>query len=103
VPDIQRGKIEGAGLGGYFDSITISGEVGVGKPDARIFETALDALAVHPGTALMVGNSLKRDIAGAQGAGVRAIWLDRSGTAQCEDVTPYARITSLGELMEEAG
>jgi putative hydrolase of the HAD superfamily len=51
----------------------------------------------------MIGNSLKRDIAGAQRAGVRAIWLDRSGTAQSKDVKPYARITSLGELMEEVG
>ena len=44
----------------------------------------------------MIGNNLEKDIAGAQAAGIRAIWIDREGREQappnCE------RITSLSEL-----
>ena len=101
APDIQHEKVQGASLCEYFESVTVSGEVGVGKPDPRIFETALDNLAVHAEMAVMVGNSLKRDVAGAQRAGLRAIWLDRSGTTSNEDVKPYARITSLSDLLKE--
>ncbi len=66
VSDLQREKVQGANLAHYFDSITVSGEVGAGKPDPVMFTQALDSLAARPETALMVGNSLRRDIAAAQ-------------------------------------
>jgi putative hydrolase of the HAD superfamily len=100
VPDIQREKIEGAKLIHHFESITISGEVGIGKPDAQIFEAAMDALKVPAGAALMVGNSLKRDIAGAQRAGLRAIWVNRPGFEPRDDIAPDIEIKNLLELLE---
>ncbi len=96
--DLQREKIEGSGLGRYFDSITISGDIGVGKPDPQIFEAALDSLGASPETAVMVGNSLERDIAAAQAVGIRAIWLNRSGAPCRGDVKPFAEIKSLADL-----
>jgi putative hydrolase of the HAD superfamily len=101
VPDLQREKLEGADLTRYFDSITISGDIGAGKPDPRIFEVAMEQLATRPETALMVGNSLKRDIAGAQRAGLRAVWVNRSGVACREDITPHAEVRNLSDLLED--
>ena len=98
APDLQREKIQGSGLALYFDSITISGEIGVGKPDPRIFRAALDALEVGPDPTVMVGNSLKRDIAGAQRVGMRAIWLNRSVAACRSDMVPHAETANLSEL-----
>ncbi|NQU06993.1 MAG: HAD family hydrolase, partial [Candidatus Abyssubacteria bacterium] len=46
APDLQREKIRGSRLAHYFGSITISGEMGAGKPDPAIFEAALDSLGV---------------------------------------------------------
>jgi putative hydrolase of the HAD superfamily len=96
--DLQREKIEGSGLARYFDSITISGEVGVGKPDAKIFSTALASLHADPGTTMMVGNSLKSDIAAAQAIGLRAIWFNRTGADPPEEIQPDAEIADLSEL-----
>jgi len=65
TPDLQREKIQGANLAQFFDTILISGEVGTGKPNYRIFELALEALGALPSETVMVGDSLTRDILGA--------------------------------------
>lgn len=101
--DLQREKIEGSGLDRYFDSITISGDVGVGKPDSKIFQAALDGLDVQAENMIMVGNSLKRDIAGAQQAGIRAIWINRSGAPCREDIRPDGEMATLASLPDLLG
>ena len=98
APDLQREKLEASGLGGYFESVVISGEVGIGKPEPGIFLLALERLGVSPQAAVMVGDSLARDIQGAQRAGIRAVWLNREGAALLEGVRPDAMVRGLGEL-----
>lgn len=100
APDLQREKIQRANLAQYFDEILISGEVGVGKPDCRIFTLALEALATSPSEAVMVGDSLARDICGAHHAGLKGIWVNRSGSDAASQVTPDIQITSLSQMFE---
>lgn len=100
APDVQREKLAGTALAAHFAAIVISVEVGVGKPDPRIFQAALDALGVASTDAVMVGDSLERDVAGARRAGLRSIWIDRSGTALAGPFAPEARIRSLRELRD---
>lgn len=62
-----------------FDVFAISEEVGVEKPDPRIFIHALDQLAIcraDYGRVVMVGNNLARDIKGANALGLISVWLD---------------------------
>lgn len=97
--DMQRTKIAGSRLEPYFKTIVISGEVGIGKPDPQIFRLALAPLAARPAEAVMVGDSLFRDIHGAQQAGIKAIWINRCGGNESQAaITPDARITSLAQL-----
>lgn len=77
VPDLQREKLFGTGLGEVFDLTLVSGEVGLGKPDPRLFRMALCAFGVGPEEAVMVGDNPERDIKGALSAGIRAVWVDR--------------------------
>jgi phosphoserine phosphatase len=98
APDLQREKLDGSGLAPYFDTIVVSGEVGIGKPDPQIFDLALDRLSTRSKDAVMVGNSLRSDIGGAQGAGIKGIWLNRSGKSIDRDIAPDAQITGLDEL-----
>ena len=98
APDLQREKIQGAKLAQYFDAILISGEVGIGKPEPRIFMLALEAVAASPSETVMVGDSLARDILGAQHVGLKGIWLNRSGRDATNEITPDAHITSLSQL-----
>ena len=64
------------GLLNYFKlpHIAISGDMGVRKPNPRIFEHVLQALQVTPWETAMVGDSLSADIVGAQSLGIRAVW-----------------------------
>jgi putative hydrolase of the HAD superfamily len=62
-----------------FDAVVDSAVVGITKPDARIFQIALDRLAVSPAETIMVGDSPSADVAGAHAAGLRAALIDPHG------------------------
>ena len=74
--------IEELGLDPYFAAIVASHDQRVrsAKPDAAIFEYALNAVGVSADEAVHVGDSFEADIVGAHSAGIRAILLDREGT-----------------------
>ena len=69
--DSQRGRLAAAGWSERFDPLLISEEVGVAKPDLRIFEMALEQLKVAAGDVLYVGDSLSHDGKGCRRAGIR--------------------------------
>ncbi|MFH1469749.1 MAG: HAD-IA family hydrolase [Pseudomonadota bacterium] len=80
-----RAIVEGLGLDALVDTVVISAEVGIEKPDPRIFHLACDRLGVAPAEAVHVGDSLGSDVRGARGAGLTA-W--RYG----HDVADFAEI-----------
>jgi putative hydrolase of the HAD superfamily len=99
APDVQREKLAGTTLAPRFGAIVISAELGVAKPDPRIFQHALRAVGAHANDSVMIGDSLSRDVAGARGAGLRSIWIDRGSVPPTpEDVVPDARVTALSQI-----
>ncbi len=87
--DLQRDKFNALGVGKLVDAVVISGEHGAAKPDPAIFQLALDELRVDPEDAWCVGDSLATDVAGANRAGITAIWLNRPGhEVASSDVPP---------------
>jgi putative hydrolase of the HAD superfamily len=102
APDLQREKIEHCHLAHYFDAIVVSGELGIGKPDPAVFTAILNDLVVSPQTAVMVGDSLRRDILGASRSGLKALWINREGIACDRQYAPliHAQIADLRELYQ---
>jgi len=84
-PDIQRLKIEQLGIGPLLSAVVISGETGIGKPDPAAYGRALEILGVAPEHAVMVGDSWQRDVEGALGAGMRAVWISHGHPAPASD------------------
>lgn len=74
-----------------------SSEHGYMKPHRSIFEAALRGLGVDAAEAMMVGDSLSHDVAGARALGMRAVLLDRSGEQRTRR-DGVAVIRSLHEL-----
>ncbi|WP_340686934.1 HAD family hydrolase [Amycolatopsis coloradensis] len=74
------GSFSEAGLAGLVDAFVLSCDLGLEKPDPRLFETACQKLGVQPADALMVGDDPVRD-GGAAAAGVPVYLLprDRAG------------------------
>ena len=97
APDLQRLKLETSGLASYFDEVLVSGDIGFGKPSPHYFEHALRLAQARSEETLMVGDSLERDIGGAQESGIRGIWVNRKGRKPGE-ILPFAEIKNLLEL-----
>lgn len=93
---LQRGKLATAGLDG-FDAVLVSGEVGHRKPQREIFELALARLGVAAAEALHVGDNQVADVAGARGAGLVAVWINRTGAAAASE--PHHVVTDLREML----
>ena len=74
--DFQRRKIDTMGLTPLFDVIVLSGEVGVHKPDRRVFDHATRYLGVANEDCIFVGDNPDGDIVGARNAGMEAVWID---------------------------
>lgn len=70
---IQARKIEALGLSSLIQHYVSSEEVGIEKPSAKIFSTALAKLGITPSQALMIGDDPTKDIRGAEALGIRAI------------------------------
>lgn len=99
----QQIKIDRIGLGPWLDDIIASAEVGITKPDPRIFLLGCSRLGVEPGDAVYVGDRLHTDAIGATHAGLLGVWIDRLGTATEDELAGAAAegvpvIRSLSEL-----
>lgn len=99
--ELQQGKIAAHGLAERFDCILISGKLGYGKPDERIFRLALARLQVTPRETWMVGDNLEWDVAAAQRLGIVGIWVDAigQGLPPSGTVRPDRIIRSLTEIL----
>lgn len=106
-PGTYRNVLSQHGLYDLFEAFAISEEVGVEKPDARMFVHALEQLGIEPedyGRTIMVGNHLERDIKGANALGMISVWIDwaprRSKTPRDESEVPQYTINMPVELIE---
>lgn len=80
--DQQRQKLDQTGIARYFNSVIVSGDVGVAKPGRQIFERSAEELGLQPDELLFIGDNPENDVQGALQAGWQAIWLNRTGSEQ---------------------
>jgi beta-phosphoglucomutase len=80
---------------GFFDPIIVSAEVGIAKPDRRIFDLLAEKVNLPRHRLLYVGDHIGDDIEGAQSAGLDAVLIDRRNH---HPDAPCPRISSLTEL-----
>jgi len=97
-PTSQNTKIASLGLGDLVDGIGVSDDLGVEKPDRRIFELT----SAQCGVALdgwMVGDSADTDIAGGRAAGLRTVWLDHGRVWERPDFAPDAVVATIDDAV----
>jgi phosphoserine phosphatase len=100
---LQREKLAASGLGDFFHSVVVSADLGTAKPDAAVFRHALDQLGVEGGDAVMVGDSIAKDIDGALATGLGAVWVNRNGHSAPADRADVVEISTLSDLPEVLG
>ena len=93
--EVQKKKLKGSNIYGYFDKVVNSEMAGVKKPNPRIFEVALEMAAVNPAKAMMIGDNIEADILGAQAVGLHTLHYN----AHNDPVHDYCEmIHDLGEI-----
>lgn len=95
----QVEKLRHLKLGHLIDELVTSEETGFIKPDPGIFRVALERIGCCAEEAVMVGDSWKSDVLGARQAGIRAIWLNRTGIA-CPDPELARELLAFEPLVE---
>lgn len=70
----QRENLNALGIADYFDTILISEEVGLRKPDPQIFQMGLDNLSISAEESIFVGDHPENDIMAARDAGMLGLW-----------------------------
>jgi len=76
IASVQRKRFAASPITRYFQAVVISEEVGVAKPDPRIFEPALRTFGVEAEDVLFVGDSVTSDMAAARNAGMDFAWFN---------------------------
>lgn len=100
-PDTQAKKLDEIGVADAFEVVIHAGYDAPAKPDPEPFYRALSALDTTPESAVHVGNSLPSDVAGAQAAGLKAVWLSDGTNLRAEpDHVPEYTLDSLSDLNE---
>lgn len=106
LPDVQYRKLEAMNLQQVLSCIVLSEEIGIRKPDPRIFHHAARLLQLQPSECLYVGDSYASDVVGAKTSGMLACWLKRG-----QSVIPDERakadfvissLEQLGEILRES-
>ena len=86
-----------AGLLDHVTAVVTSARAGAAKPDARIFEQALELADVTAADAVHVGDSVENDVEGARALGIRAVLVARHGPPPdgVEAVSSLAQLPAL--------
>jgi 2-haloacid dehalogenase len=75
LADVQRPRLASSPLQPYFETITISDEIGVAKPDPAIFDVAFGQMGNPEKTAvLIIGDSLSSDMQGGLNYSIDTCW-----------------------------
>ena len=101
IKEVQHSRIENSAIAKYIDKIIISDEVGVNKPDKRIFEYAMNYFEImDKSEVIMIGDSLGADIKGGQNAGIDTCWVNLRNNVNDTGIVPKYEVNKLEKLFE---
>ena len=99
IAAVQRARFARSPIASYIAALIISEEVGAPKPDRRMVDAALDAVAcTDPRRALLLGDSLEADVAAAANAGIASCWFNPARSPNPTAHRPTHTVASLNEV-----
>ena len=100
--EVQYRKIQTTGLDRYIQRMIISDEIGIQKPDTRLFRYAEQATGATPESTIMIGDNPDNDIQGALNAGWHAIYFNRKGKSFASSSKHFhGQIDSLTDIADK--
>jgi len=93
-------ELDRAGIRGLFEAIVFSSDIGIIKPCRQIFQKAVDTFGVDISRVVYIGDSLRRDVAGAKSLGMAAIWIQQDRISEKYiSVKPDLTISDLQDVL----
>lgn len=100
LTQVQTRRIRNAPLARYFQQVIISEEIGISKPDQKIFVHTLAKLGHEEvKDVLMIGDSLTSDIKGGEDFGVDTCWFNPEGKENHTSISPTFEIRKLMDIL----
>ncbi|MGH7616911.1 MAG: HAD family hydrolase [Gemmatimonadaceae bacterium] len=78
-PDVIRYELDRHGVGEHVSFVMVSAEYAVRKPNRLLFEIAASRIDADPSDIWFIGDAIEADVAGAQAAGMKSVWLRPAG------------------------
>jgi YjjG family noncanonical pyrimidine nucleotidase len=104
IKEVQRSRLNLSSIKSYFSDIIISDEVGVAKPDKKIFEIALQNMSISDkDTILMVGDNLSSDIKGGMDFGIDTCWYNPNMNDHHPEIHATYEVRNLEDLLSIVG
>ncbi len=97
--EAQHLKIEKSGIRPYFSEVIVGDEVGINKPDPRIFHHAFESSTAAPEESIMIGDDFEADIMGAKEVGMDQIYFQPNGVKDQNKIATYT-VSHLEELKD---
>ncbi len=97
--EVQHKKMSNANLLEYFDKIITSEEVGVKKPNRKIFEYALNKANALLEESMMIGDNFEADILGARNAGMQTIFCKFNGETSDDETISVTRLSEIRQYL----
>ncbi len=100
LKEVQRARLSKLNIDQYFDSIIVSDEIGVAKPNPQYFEVAYQSIPQPPPKeqVLVIGDNIKSDILGGQQYGFHTCWVNALKKPN-QGIVPDFEVRSVIELI----
>jgi putative hydrolase of the HAD superfamily len=82
------------GIAHHFEVRLHAAALGCGKPDGRAYAALAEALTLEPAEILFVGDEPQADVAGPRKAGMKTVWVNRSGHAWPAELPPADHVVA---------
>ena len=96
--DMQRSRLQVAGILHYFSDLFVSDDIGAEKPSEAFFEEAMRRSGVAPNESLFIGDSLQADMTGALRSGIDRCWYNSHAAPVPESLPLNYVIQHLSEV-----
>jgi YjjG family noncanonical pyrimidine nucleotidase len=96
--ELQCAKMRSGGIDRFFKEVILSDDIGVQKPNRKLFDYALQSTGATTADSLMIGDNFAVDIEGAHNSGWQQVYYDISNEEERLSFSPTYTIRDLNEI-----
>ncbi len=97
--EVQSKKMSKSGLAPYFKSVITSEQVGVKKPNPKIFNFALESCQAQVSESVMIGDNYEADVMGALDFGLEAIFCNFNKQPSAQNIKSVTKLIQLKQYL----